>query len=166
MTQPTSEPLDQQIVDALALRLRDISEAGGYRTDIGANVRTEEEIPESDPDKTVLCIIDPSESLKEASGRKRSAELQLVLQFVIPVIQQDQTVLEEKPRTLARRVFADCRRVVSIMHRDIVSPRSNPLPGVSGIRCGGRRISLREPGSNFIVAELDVVATFTEEIDQ
>lgn len=166
MTEPLSVPLDQQIIGALAARLAGISIAGGYRTDIGADVRTEELPPEDDPVKAVLCVLDPAEALKEASGRKRTADLNLVLQAVIPVVQVDETAAVEAPRALARLIFADIRRVVAGLQRDVRSPRENPLPGVSDIRMGGRRISFREAGSNFIVAELDVVAAFTEQFDQ
>ncbi|MGH8032802.1 MAG: hypothetical protein ACREO8_10670 [Luteimonas sp.] len=71
-----------QIIEALAVRLRQISVANGYLTDAGADVRTEEE--KSPPSAPRITLYSGSRVYPDGANSKREREFTLIVEARIP----------------------------------------------------------------------------------
>lgn len=80
------------IREALAARLQAISSATGYRTDIGADVRTEPSKWEID-DGTRVTVFSAARNLPADARSRTEREMQIVVEVVVPVMQGNELAL-------------------------------------------------------------------------
>lgn len=147
-----TEPLDHQIVTALAAQLRLIRRDAGYFTDAGEHVLSEDS-PDEIPDDTLfLELLDDEETTEFQGCNRRRGILLINVAVNHPAGEVDQAL-----RHSARLVLADIRRALAAI---------KPLDwviGVTGLEIGGRTFFTREHGSRYFRPELRLRVTFTEQ---
>lgn len=144
------------VSDELEARLLGITVANGYETDIGVTVRMGRAKLPSEDETPCIQVLEAEDVLDAAAGKQRTAQVKLVMSFVIDAWSACEA---NNPNRMAHKMIRDIKKAIFKGGNRTFDDK------VVAVNYVGRDIGPRADGAGFVQARVEISVEYIEQLN-